>query len=66
MTRNFGVKYLWVEALCIVKVAASENEGWQSELPNMGRIYRHSLFTIAATSGEHNEAGLFDRTECSR
>lgn len=53
VTRNFGVQYLWVDALCIIQVAASENKDWQSELPNMGRIYRHSLFTIAASSGEH-------------
>lgn len=65
VTRNFGVQYLWVDALCIIQVAASENKDWQSELPNMGRIYRHSLFTIAASSGEHNESGLFYRIECS-
>jgi hypothetical protein len=65
VTRNFGVRYLWVDALCIIQVAASENKDWQSELPNMGRIYHHSLFTIAASSGEHNEAGLFYRAECS-
>ena len=66
VTRNLGVQYLWVDALCIIQVAASENKDWQSELPNMGRIYRHSLFTIAASSSEHNEAGLFYRAECSR
>jgi hypothetical protein len=65
VTRNFGVQYLWVDALCIIQVAASENKDWQSELPNMGRIYHHSLFTIGASSGEHNETGLFYRAECS-
>ena len=66
VTRNFGVQYLWVDALCIIQVSASNNKDWQSKLPNMGRIYRHFLFTIAASSGEHNEARLFCRAECSR
>ena len=65
VTRACEVRYLWVDALCIVQDASLEDENLQAELSNMGRIYRHSLFTIAASSAENSHKGLFSRTESS-
>ncbi|KAJ8110921.1 hypothetical protein OPT61_g6358 [Boeremia exigua] len=66
VTRAFGVQHLWIDALCIIQVENGENEDWQREVPNMGRIYSHSIFTIAASSAENSSIGLFSRTESAR
>lgn len=60
LTRAFSVKYLWVDALCIIQGGA-DNEDWRRELPNMGKIYRHSLFTIAASSAADSSIGFLRR-----
>ena len=65
VTRACEVRHLWVDALCIVQDASLEDKNLQAELSNMGRIYRHSLFTIAASSAENSHTGLFSRTESS-
>lgn len=63
VTRLFGIRFLWIDALCIIQGGEHENEEWKRELPNMGKIYRHSLFTIAASSAEDSSAGLFYRNK---
>ncbi|KZM21774.1 hypothetical protein ST47_g7163 [Ascochyta rabiei] len=66
ITRSLDVRYLWIDALCIIQVKEGKNEDWQRELSDMGKIYKHSLFTIAASSARNSNAGLFYRTEASR
>jgi hypothetical protein len=66
ITRAFGVRYLWIDALCIIQVKEGENEDWQRELSSMNKIYRHSLFTIAASSAKDSSVGLFHRREAAR
>ncbi|KAF5671413.1 heterokaryon incompatibility protein [Fusarium heterosporum] len=43
----FGVRYLWVDALCIVQ---GDSQDWERESANMGNIFRNSYFTIGAAS----------------
>lgn len=61
VTRALGVRYLWVDALCIIQVAEGINEDWQREFPKMGGIYRNSLLTITASGAEDSSVGLFSR-----
>jgi hypothetical protein len=47
ITRRFGIRYLWIDALCIIQ----DSEGdWQAEAKEMARIYKNSLLTIAAAA----------------
>ena len=62
VTRAFGVRYLWVDALCTIQAYEQMSGDWQRELPNVGKIYSHSLITIAASSAEDSSMGLFRRT----
>lgn len=55
LVRNLGIRYLWVDALCIIQ---DDLEDWLAESPYMGDIYHNALFTIAATSSEHADVGL--------
>jgi hypothetical protein len=60
LTRAFRVRYLWIDALCILQ-GGSSDEDWRRELPNMGKIYRDSLFTIAASSAADSSTGFLRR-----
>lgn len=48
VTRRLGVRYLWIDSLCIVQDDAGD---WEREAALMGSIYHNSTLTImAATS----------------
>ena len=65
VTRGLGIRYLWIDALCIIQGDSSENEDWLRELPNMGKIYGQSLLTIAASSASSSDQGFLRRKNVS-
>lgn len=62
VTRELGIRYLWVDALCIIQEDA---EDWGRESAVMGQIYRKSLCTLAAAVGNDCNTGLFKRREAA-
>jgi len=56
VTRMIGVKYLWVDSICIVQ---DDEDDFRKESENMGRIYQQAILTIAATSARKSSEGLF-------
>ena len=54
--RELGVKYLWIDSLCIFQDSA---EDWRYEAAQMGQVYEHSLCNIAATGVFNDEEGCF-------
>jgi Heterokaryon incompatibility protein (HET) len=46
-TRYLGIRYLWIDALCIIQDDAAD---WERESERMGQIYYHSHVTVGATS----------------
>ncbi|KAF1365061.1 HET-domain-containing protein, partial [Lizonia empirigonia] len=65
ITRAVGVRYLWVDALCIIQDKGEKNEDWIREFPSVGKVYRHSLFTIAASGAKSSSDGCFYRREAA-
>jgi hypothetical protein len=57
-TRAIGLKYLWIDSLCIIQEEPSKAD-WQRESAHMGEVYTNSLCTFAATHGSNNKAGCF-------
>ncbi|KAF4634641.1 hypothetical protein G7Y89_g3469 [Cudoniella acicularis] len=55
VTRSLGISYLWVDALCIVQ---DDKAHKHRQISQMGHIYSQALWTIAAISGSHSNAGL--------
>ena len=56
ITRNIGLKYLWVDALCILQDSATD---WETESARMGHVYNLALVTIqAAVAGDCREGCL--------
>jgi len=62
ITRKLGVRYLWIDALCIVQ---DDEEDWIQEAASMYEIYNNALLVISASNSRHSETGmLFQRSAC--
>lgn len=55
LTRDLGVRYLWIDSLCIIQNNA---EDWDRESANMCNIYGNSHLTIAVTPSRDCQGGL--------
>ncbi|KAK3305208.1 heterokaryon incompatibility protein-domain-containing protein [Chaetomium strumarium] len=54
ITRKLGVRFLWIDSLCIIQ---DDHKDWAEQAPAMCAIYRGAFLTIAATRCE----GCHDR-----
>ena len=54
ITRQFGIRYLWIDALCIIQDSHSV---WSIEAANMAKIYWNALITIAAEAAAYQKVG---------
>jgi hypothetical protein len=54
--RAIGIRYLWVDALCIIQ---DSEDDWKTEAAKMASIYARSYITIAADSGRTANDGCF-------
>jgi hypothetical protein len=55
VTHRLGMRYLWVDAFCIIQ---DSSEDKNTELVRMGLIYRDAYLTIIASSAAHANAGI--------
>ena len=55
VTNGLEMRYLWVDAFCIIQ---DSNEDKVKELVKMGSIYRDAYFTIVASSSPEGGAGF--------
>ncbi len=55
ITRKLGIRYLWIDALCIIQDSAEDKE---VELEAMARIYRDSAITISAANSASVQDGF--------
>ncbi|XRM48433.1 hypothetical protein ABZX51_011352 [Aspergillus tubingensis] len=58
VTRALGLRYLWIDSLCIFQ---DDSNDWAVEASRMSRIYRYAAVTIAATSAETADDGFLDK-----
>ncbi|KAH8792185.1 heterokaryon incompatibility protein-domain-containing protein [Hyaloscypha sp. PMI_1271] len=59
----FGVKYLWIDFLCIFQ---DSKDDWSREASLMGDVYRYGLCNIAATAAQDGTGGLFSERQNSK
>ncbi|KAM0818388.1 putative HET-domain-containing protein [Seiridium cardinale] len=52
LTNIIGVKYLWIDALCIVQ---DDPPDWETHVSMMGDIYQNAHLVIAAGSAKHSD-----------
>jgi hypothetical protein len=58
VTRSLGVRYIWIDALCIIQSTTDQSD-WESESSKMATIFENGLVTIAATSSSDCHGGLY-------
>jgi hypothetical protein len=56
VNQSLGVRYIWIDALCIVQ---DDRHDWQVESAKMCDIYRDAYCTIAANAAQSNNQGCF-------
>lgn len=55
-TRNLGLRYLWIDSLCIIQDSEAD---WLHESSLMCNVYKYSYCTIAATAAADDASGCF-------
>ncbi|KAK7985256.1 hypothetical protein PG988_002878 [Apiospora saccharicola] len=55
ITRALGIRYLWIDALCIIQDSAAD---WATESAKMASVYGDSYLTIAADSSPDSSGGI--------
>ncbi|KAI5778610.1 heterokaryon incompatibility protein-domain-containing protein [Geopyxis carbonaria] len=56
VTKRFGVRYLWIDSLCIIQDSLSD---WHYEAARMGDVYKFSHCNIAASRSSSSHGGCF-------
>ncbi|CAF9938262.1 hypothetical protein IMSHALPRED_000735 [Imshaugia aleurites] len=60
ITRELGVRYLWIDALCIIQ---DSDEDWKHEAATMMNVYENSHCNIAAAKASDSEQGCFSKRD---
>lgn len=55
-TRQIGIKYIWIDALCIVQ---DSFEDWASESRKMAEVYSNAVVCLSGTGSEDASKSLF-------
>ncbi|KAJ4326731.1 hypothetical protein N0V84_002850 [Fusarium piperis] len=61
LSQLVGIRYLWVDALCIIQSHDKDKyyEDWTAEAPKMGAYYSNARCLIAASGASDSSEGLF-------
>jgi heterokaryon incompatibility protein (HET) len=55
-TRKLGIRYIWIDSLCIIQDSESD---WEAESVKMCQIYQSAIVTIASAHSSNSQGGLF-------
>lgn len=55
--RALGLRYLWIDSLCIVQ---DDLEDWRREAGRMADVYRNAHFVLAASRSRSDQEGFLD------
>ena len=58
VTRLLGLRYLWIDSLCIIQDSKSD---WEIEGSKMDQVYKNAYVTLAATSAATSHDGFLQR-----
>lgn len=56
VTRALGVRYLWIDSLCIIQ---DSRKDWELNAAVMWQVYSEAFCTLAATASKDSSQGLF-------
>ncbi|EUC31439.1 hypothetical protein COCCADRAFT_6686 [Bipolaris zeicola 26-R-13] len=52
---KMGIRFLWIDALCIIQ---GNEADWMEAATTMANMYENAFFTIAATGADNSDEGL--------
>ena len=55
ITRCLGIRYLWIDSLCIIQ---RDTADWSNEAARMGSVYANAYLTIAAANAKDDNDGF--------
>ena len=55
VTRILGIRYLWINSLCILQ---DDDKDWETESQRMKAVFANAFYTIAATSAKDSWDGF--------
>ncbi|KAI0171471.1 heterokaryon incompatibility protein-domain-containing protein [Pestalotiopsis sp. NC0098] len=58
VTRTLGMRYLWVDALCIIQ---GDTEDWEKQSAQMANVFRGAYAVICAAASESCNQGFLER-----
>ncbi|KAK5660285.1 hypothetical protein OQA88_12825 [Cercophora sp. LCS_1] len=58
VTRELGIRYLWVDSLCIIQ---DDDAHKAREIANMRSVYENAVFTLCASSAKKSSDGFLHR-----
>jgi len=58
ITKCLGIKYLWIDCLCIIQDDASD---WEREASKMSQVYSNAYLTISASGSTDSYSGCFPK-----
>ncbi|KAH6699802.1 heterokaryon incompatibility protein-domain-containing protein [Leptodontidium sp. MPI-SDFR-AT-0119] len=56
ITRSLGIRYLWIDCLCIIQ---DDPQDWEQQGAAMSSVYRHAYLTISASASSDSTSGCF-------
>ncbi|KAH7216336.1 heterokaryon incompatibility protein-domain-containing protein [Fusarium oxysporum] len=60
IARLAGIKYLWIDSLCIKQ--DEDKRDWRVEAQLMDKVYSHSFLNVSATLADNDTRSLFDQS----
>ena len=57
VSQNLGIKYLWIDSLCILQ---DSKEDWEHEAARMAEVYHNAMLTIIGTSAASGSASFLN------
>jgi hypothetical protein len=63
LCKNLGIRYIWIDSLCIRQHGNGSQEDWQRHVAAMPNIYQSALLNIAAEWATSTKDGLFRKRD---
>ncbi|KAL7626469.1 hypothetical protein AAE478_003241 [Parahypoxylon ruwenzoriense] len=60
VTKRLGIKYLWIDCLCIIQ---DDPDDWEREAAEMSQVYRNSYLTVSAAASNDSYSGCFPKRQ---
>lgn len=59
VTEKLGIRYIWIDSLCIIQSGPDKVKDWTREVRLMASVYSNSILNIAASDARNSSAGMF-------